>query len=278
MPEQREPLRPEHVELLAVLQAHDVDCVLVGGLALQLHGASHTTKDVDVVVAVNPTNRARIDAALLELGARPVGTSERGSKFDTRHGELELLNTTSGVGGYDGWVAGAQRVPVSEGVTVLLAGSADIERNKNAAGREKDELHIELLNARGGRIEPGRAEQLLGPRPEEPGAGRRWDAVGAMVDRYCGQYDLELPEPLERPPSAPEQLSDWRRVTRMIDQTRDAAQPDLRGLDPESAAARTVARVNQAAAPREAAKPPRGPVAARRIDSSHGPGVRGPER
>lgn len=101
-PSELEPVRPAHVELLAVLQAHSVDCVLVGGVALQLHGASHTTMDVDVVVAVDPTNHARIDEALQNLRARPVGTSERGTKFATRCGELELLSTTSGVGGYDG--------------------------------------------------------------------------------------------------------------------------------------------------------------------------------
>lgn len=34
MLQELEPLRPEHGERLAVLQDHDVDCVLVGGLVL----------------------------------------------------------------------------------------------------------------------------------------------------------------------------------------------------------------------------------------------------
>jgi len=277
-PDELEPLRAAHVELLAVLQAHSVDCVLVGGVALQLHGASHTTMDVDVVVAVNPTNHARIDAALQDLRARPVGTSERGTKFETRCGELELLSTTSGVGDYDGWIAAAERVAVADGVTVRLAAPEDIERNKSAAGREKDAVHIELLGARGGRIEPGRGEQLLGPRPQAPAPARRWEAVSAMVDRYCEQYGVALPEPAERPPSAPQQqLGDWQRVTRMIDQVL-AAQDLGGGTDAEAAQARAVAAANQASSPRGAAIPPSGPTAARRRGFACATGPRPPER
>lgn len=276
-PSELELVRPAHVELLAVLQAHSVDCVLVGGVALQLHGASHTTMDVDVVVAVDPTNHARIDEALQNLRARPVGTSERGTKFDTRCGELELLSTTSGVGGYDGWIAAAERVTVAEGVSVMLAAAADIERNKNAAGREKDAEHIELLGAKGGRTLPGRGEQLLGPRPQAPAPARRWEAVSAMVDRYCEQYGLALPEPAERPPGAPQQLSDWRRVTRMVDQVL-ATQDAGASIDAETVAARAVAAANQPSSPRGAALPPSGPTAARRSTVDHETDPRHPGR
>ena len=35
-------------ELLTALARHDVDCVLIGGTAMQVHGHVRTTQDVDV--------------------------------------------------------------------------------------------------------------------------------------------------------------------------------------------------------------------------------------
>lgn len=46
----------QHRELLRVLTSHKVDFVLVGGVALQVHGISGATRDVDVTISVDEPN------------------------------------------------------------------------------------------------------------------------------------------------------------------------------------------------------------------------------
>jgi hypothetical protein len=41
-------------ELLAALSRHDVDCVLIGGMAIQAYGHVRTTVDLDVIAAWTP--------------------------------------------------------------------------------------------------------------------------------------------------------------------------------------------------------------------------------
>ena len=60
-------------ELLAALSRHDVDCVLIGGMAIQAYGHVRTTVDLDVIAAWTPENMRRLAAALGELRARLRG-------------------------------------------------------------------------------------------------------------------------------------------------------------------------------------------------------------
>jgi hypothetical protein len=59
-------------ELLRLLNAHEVDYVLVGGLAVSLHGAVRMTLDVDVVVAMDDANLQRLMGAATATGLQPV--------------------------------------------------------------------------------------------------------------------------------------------------------------------------------------------------------------
>ena len=58
--------------IFEALAGHDVDYVLIGGLAVQAHGHTRTTQDVDLVPADTPANLARLAVALESLGARPA--------------------------------------------------------------------------------------------------------------------------------------------------------------------------------------------------------------
>ncbi len=55
-------------ELLAALNRHEVDCVLIGGMAMQAYGHVRTTVDLDVIAAWTPENMTRLAGALGELG------------------------------------------------------------------------------------------------------------------------------------------------------------------------------------------------------------------
>ena len=54
-------------ELLTALARLDVDCVMIGGAAMQVHGHVRTAQDVDVVAAWTPKNMTALARALDEL-------------------------------------------------------------------------------------------------------------------------------------------------------------------------------------------------------------------
>lgn len=67
------PPEPPHLDvarLLDVLDRHDVDYILVGGIAAQAHGAHRPTKDFDCLARRTADNLDRLAAALRELKAR----------------------------------------------------------------------------------------------------------------------------------------------------------------------------------------------------------------
>lgn len=62
---------------LEVLQRHGVEHVVVGGVAVVVHGASLMTKDLDILYRLGPENVARLIAAFEEVGAVAWGDSRR---------------------------------------------------------------------------------------------------------------------------------------------------------------------------------------------------------
>ena len=59
----------EWTELCALLSAHEVEFVVVGGQAVIAHGYPRLTKDMDIWVRPTAANGTRILAALAEFGA-----------------------------------------------------------------------------------------------------------------------------------------------------------------------------------------------------------------
>jgi|ERR1044071_2072501 predicted nucleotidyltransferase len=58
-------------DILRALQANDVRYVLVGGVAVVLHGFARFTKDLDLVVDLQPDEARRAIQTLLDCGLRP---------------------------------------------------------------------------------------------------------------------------------------------------------------------------------------------------------------
>ncbi len=151
------------VELLRVLNRHQVRFVLIGGIAGRLQGAPLLTTDVDVTPASDRANLENLCGALGELRARLRTTAEPdGVDFPidpemlataqswtlvTRSGDLDLVFMPAGSRGYPDLVRDAVQLPVvSDGsVLVLVASLADVIRTKEAAGRAKDRAALPLL-------------------------------------------------------------------------------------------------------------------------------------
>ena len=146
--------------LIRQLEAHGVEYVVIGGLAMVAHGSAHITKDLDICYRRTPPNLEAVAAAFAPLhpylrGA-PAGLPFR---FDARtiqaglnftltsdHGEVDLLGEVSGVGGYEQALAQSDEVEMF-GLKVRILSLDGLIAAKKAAGRNKDQLHLLELEA-----------------------------------------------------------------------------------------------------------------------------------
>ena len=71
-------VQPDFKELLALLNVHNVEYVIVGGYALAFHGVPRYTGDLDILVKPVPANARQILAALEEFGFGLLGLLDFG--------------------------------------------------------------------------------------------------------------------------------------------------------------------------------------------------------
>lgn len=160
-----EDLPTNPAQVFAALERHGVEYVTIGGVAVQAHGHTRTTKDVDILTAPGRENLVRLGAALAELGAHLKGVDahllpiDPTSAVDLERGANFKLATTAG--GLDVWTDAAElkgsppwpeirsravSVQVA-GTTVWIVGLDDLVRLKRAAGREVDLNDIAVLTS-----------------------------------------------------------------------------------------------------------------------------------
>jgi hypothetical protein len=144
--------RPRRI--LEVLGAHDVDFVLIGGMAGIARGSSYPSYDVDIAYARDRGNLDRLASALVELGATLRGapadlpfvldgkTLESGSHFtfETPFGPLDLLSDPDGSPRYDELRQAAGPPVEVEGIAIRVCSLDHLIAMKEAAGRPKDLL------------------------------------------------------------------------------------------------------------------------------------------
>ena len=161
--------RPQPI--LRILVNHEVDFLVIGGLAGVLHGSSYPTYDVDIAYSRDRRNLERLAAALRELGARRSGVDPElplqpdaqalghGANFcfDTSLGRLDVFAEPSGAPAYERLRAAAQQTEV-DGVPVNVVSLDHLIAMKQAAGRDKDRLtvseYIALADEIDGRRDP----------------------------------------------------------------------------------------------------------------------------
>lgn len=151
MPAPAEPTGELDAErILRSLADHGVDYVLVGGLAVQTHGHTRTTFDVDIIPSPDPENLTRLATALREMGATALNPGPEGLEieaamlpramlwqFRTRHGQLDLLHDAPGAAPYEQLKSRALLVSLG-GLEVAVAGRDDLISMKRARGRPVD--------------------------------------------------------------------------------------------------------------------------------------------
>lgn len=146
-------------ELLRRLVVAELRFVLVGGLALSAWGVVRGTKDVDIVVDLEPGNLERFAEQAVALGgsvqrpeslagsARSIVALLAGGErvfIETELGPIDVVQGLEGVPTYDELRRRATEVEVL-GVGVLVCSLEDLRAMKLAAGRTRDLADLEDL-------------------------------------------------------------------------------------------------------------------------------------
>lgn len=152
--------------VLAALNAADVRYLVVGGVAVVLHGHLRTTADLDLVVQLTRENALAAVRALQQLGYRPRAPvspegfadaatraswlTEKGltvfSMWSDQTPGLEVDLFVSEPFDFDEVYARSLHVPLDT-TTAMVVSLADLVRLKRSAGRPIDHSDIEALLA-----------------------------------------------------------------------------------------------------------------------------------
>ncbi len=137
-------------EFIALLNAHGVEYVMVGGWAFGFHSTPRYTGDLDFFLRCNRANAVRLRAALDEFGFGDLPgfeesflAPERILQFGVPPNRIDILTEISGVTFEEAW---AERVwGELGGVRLPIISRACLIRNKSAAGRSQDVADVKAL-------------------------------------------------------------------------------------------------------------------------------------
>ena len=137
-------------DFLAALDANHVEYMLVGGVALGVHGHVRYTRDLDVWFRGSEQNAERLIAALRDFGFNDLKVSplefckpRAMLVLGAEPNKIELINFADGVD-FDQCFPNRIVVPLA-GVNVAVIGFDDLRKNKKAVGRLQDLADLEQL-------------------------------------------------------------------------------------------------------------------------------------
>ena len=145
-------------QLLRRLKDHEVDFIIIGGVAAHLLGSPMSTLDVNVCAPLTEENLTRILASIRDLHPMwrfrpdhkiPVDSLEqfRGFKnlyIDTDIGVLDVLGELPGIGSFDAIRERTEEV-ILDGTVYKVLDIDTLIAAKQVAGREKDRIGIDHL-------------------------------------------------------------------------------------------------------------------------------------
>ncbi|MEJ5250268.1 MAG: nucleotidyltransferase [Chthonomonadetes bacterium] len=148
------------LNLLKSLAEHNVEYILIGGMAGVLHGSARLTQDMDILYQRTPQNIQRLVDALAPyrpyLRDAPEGlpfiwdarTVQRGLNFTlhTTEGYIDLWAEVPGGGTYENLINHTVQVEIA-GTPVRVVDLETLIRLKRATGRPKDLESVAELEA-----------------------------------------------------------------------------------------------------------------------------------
>jgi hypothetical protein len=158
-------MKSDFPDLLKRLNDCEVEYVLVGGMAANLHGSPITTMDCDIVVSLDSENLAKLAQALSPLSPKfrhktpPQYFDEtiaarggwRNIYLDTSAGVLDCLGDIKGLGDFAECRSRSMEVDLG-GFSIRILTREALIAAKKAMGRPKDLLTVAQLEI-GGELE-----------------------------------------------------------------------------------------------------------------------------
>lgn len=143
-------IQPDFRELLELLNAHDVEYLIVGGFALAFHGAPRFTGDLDILVKPSFENSKKIMSALEQFGFGDVGltqndflAADKVIQLGVPPVRIDILTSISGVTEQEAF---SDSVESQFGdIPVRYISRKNFIKNKRAVGRTRDLSDIEAL-------------------------------------------------------------------------------------------------------------------------------------
>jgi len=148
-----EGLRDLVLKLCEKLNEKGVDYLLIGGVAVMLHGLPRFTEDVDIMVDPGTENVARLKEALRELfedeAVEEISATDLLQYAVLRYGTpkgfpIDLMSRVGEVATFADMVKHRQWITV-EGVRVPLCDARGLLRLKEGTLREKDRIDAQFL-------------------------------------------------------------------------------------------------------------------------------------
>ena len=152
-----QPEPPDLLRLTTRLEEFDVRYVLIGGMAMIIYGGDRVTQDMDIAIALDETNVARVLEALSVFNPRPLRSNSTQAwsremivspwtTWRTEAGRVDLVARVLGVDSFEGLFDRAQILPFGRS-TIRVASITDLIAMKSASGRERDRLDVQTLLA-----------------------------------------------------------------------------------------------------------------------------------
>jgi hypothetical protein len=145
----RAPTPQDLADLCRILNASGTRYIVVGGFAIRGAGYGRETLDLDLVVATDPENEAKVYKALESLPDKAVLELQPGeiAKYTViRVGDeicVDLMASASGIGYEE--AARDQIIRLVDGVPIPFASPRLLYRMKEKTHREKDRADLQFL-------------------------------------------------------------------------------------------------------------------------------------
>ncbi len=139
-----------------------VEFVLIGGLAVGMHGAVRATKDVDIPPDPAPDNLERLAATVRAIEGRQIGidteclphqatdadglTAGGSLQLATIYGQLDIMQAGGTIPPYEELAEDALETDY-EGIRIRYCSRDHLIAMKRAAGRPRDLLDLDELGA-----------------------------------------------------------------------------------------------------------------------------------
>lgn len=153
-------MKDEFINLIDRLRNHNVEFVIIGGLAGIIHGSTRTTQDIDICCKFSPENlRKLFDAVKDEHPVHRMNPKHpvlilnddiiknfKNLYLDTDIGQLDCLGEVQGIGQFDEVLNNSITIDIDKKTYKVLSLDALI-KSKKALNRAQDKQDILQLEA-----------------------------------------------------------------------------------------------------------------------------------